>query len=85
MQFGIYRKKFGHTGVGMLYQFSHLVRHHTTGIEYVEYIPLRIESEWAGTVRFCILERELFEEKFEFVGERLPNDPKDYVIQLKDV
>lgn len=72
MQFGLYRKLKGRTGVGELYQFSHLVRHHTTGVEMVEYIPLRIEPEWSGTVRFCVLEREEFEKKFEFVGERLP-------------
>ena len=72
MEFGIYRKVKGHTGVGMLYQFSHIVRHHTTGQELIEYIPLRIEPEWSGTVRFCVLERELFEKQFEFVSERLP-------------
>lgn len=36
------------------------------------YIPLRIEPEWAGTVRPCILERARFEAKFEYVSEGLP-------------
>jgi hypothetical protein len=72
MQSGLYRKIEGKTGVGMLYQFLHLARHHTTGKELIVYIPLRIEPEWSGTVRPCVLERELFEQKFVYVGERLP-------------
>lgn len=72
MQFGVYRKLEGRTGVGMFYQFLMLARHHTTGDEYVVYIPLRIEPEWAGTIRPCILERDLFNKKFEFVSEGLP-------------
>lgn len=72
MRFGVYRKLTGHTGVGMLYQFLLLARHHTTGDQFVVYIPLRIEPEWSGTVRCCILERELFEKKFEYVSEGLP-------------
>jgi hypothetical protein len=72
VRFGVYRKLSGKTGVGLLYQFLLLCRHHTTGQEFVCYIPLRIEPEWAGTVRPCILERSLFEEKFEFVSEGLP-------------
>lgn len=72
MRFGVYRKIEGRTGVGHLYQFLMLTRHHTTGQHFVVYIPLRIEPEWAGTIRPCILERELFEQKFEFVGEALP-------------
>lgn len=72
MQSGVYRKTEGRTGVGMLYEFSCLCRHHTTGEEMVVYVPLRIEPEWAGTVRHCVLERPLFEAKFEYVGEGLP-------------
>jgi hypothetical protein len=72
MRFGVYRKLEGRTGVGMLYQFLMLARHHTTGEQYVVYIPLRIEPEWAGTIRPCILERAKFEAKFEFVSEGLP-------------
>lgn len=72
MHTGIYRKVQGRTGVGMLYQFLHLARHHTTGAELIVYIPLRIEPEWSGTVRPCVLERDQFEAKFEYVGERLP-------------
>jgi len=72
MLFGVYRKKLGKSGVGQLYQFLGLARHHTTGEQYVIYIPLRIEREWAGTVRQCLLERKLFEEKFSYVAEGLP-------------
>ena len=72
MQFGVYRKLEGKTGVGKLYQFLMLARHHTTGEHYVLYIPLRIEPEWSGTIRPCLLERAEFERKFEFVGEALP-------------
>ena len=72
MRFGVYRKVQGRTGVGQLYQFVNIARHHTTGVEYITYIPLRVEPEWAGTVRFCVLERELFDDKFEYVSEGLP-------------
>lgn len=73
MRFGVYRKLEGKTGVGKLYQFLLLARHHTTGREFVIYIPLRVEPEWAGTIRPCALERHAFESKFEFVSEALPN------------
>ncbi len=73
MRFGVYRKVKGRTGVGKLYQFLMLARHHTTGGEVVVYIPLRIEPEWAGTIRPCFLERELFARKFQFVSEGLPD------------
>lgn len=72
MKFGIYRKMEGRTGVGKLYQFLMLTRNHTTGIESVIYIPLRIEPEWAGTIRPCDIHRDEFERKFEFVSEGLP-------------
>jgi len=72
MRTGVYRKIEGRTGVGMLYEFDCLCRHHTTGEPFVVYIPLRVEPEWAGTVRHCVLERALFERKFEYVGEGLP-------------
>lgn len=72
MRTGVYRKIQGRTGVGQLYEFDCLCRHHTTGEEMVVYIPLRVEPEWAGTVRHCVLERFRFEEKFEYVGEGLP-------------
>lgn len=73
MKFGVYRKLEGKTGVGKLYQFLLLARHHTTGDEVVVYIPLRVEPEWAGTIRPCFLERDQFTKKFEFVSEGLPN------------
>lgn len=72
MNTGVYRKVSGHTGVGMLYEFDCLCRHHTTGVEMVVYIPLRVEPEWAGTVRHCVLERDAFERKFEYLSEGLP-------------
>lgn len=74
MQSGVYRKLIGHTGVGMFYQFVCIAREHTTGEEAVVYIPLRIEKEWAGTVRFCYTPRKNFEEKFEYVSEGLPKE-----------
>jgi hypothetical protein len=43
----------------------------------VVYIPLRVEPEWAGTVRHCVLERNEFERKFEHLGEGLPNELDD--------
>jgi hypothetical protein len=73
MQTGVYRKIHGRTGVGQLYEFDCLCRHHTTGEEMVVYIPLRVEPEWAGTVRHCVLERVAFEKKFVHVGEGLPD------------
>jgi len=72
MRTGVYRKIEGKTGVGHLYEFDCLCRHHTTGEEMVVYIPLRVEPAWAGTVRHCVLERVAFERKFEYVGEGLP-------------
>jgi hypothetical protein len=78
MQFGVYRKVTGHTGVGMLYQFLLLARHHTTGDHFVVYIPLRLQPDWAGTIRPCVLERADFERRFEFVGEGIPEDWFDH-------
>lgn len=72
MNTGVYRKIEGRTGVGMLYEFCCLTRNHTTGAESVVYIPLRVEPEWAGTVRHCDIPRAEFERKFEYVGEGLP-------------
>jgi len=71
MEWGLYEKIEGKTGVGMLYQFVGVSRHHTTSEECVVYIPLRIDPSWDG-VRFCHLERPLFEKKFKFVSEGLP-------------
>ena len=77
MKFGVYRKvevsgrgKGG--GVGEMYQFIGIARDHFSGAESVIYIPLRIEPEWAGTVRMCHILREEFERMFEYVGEGLP-------------
>jgi len=72
MEWGIYEKVEGHTGVGKLYQVLLLARHHTSGEEVVVYIPLRVEPEWAGTLRPCFLERAAFLRKFQYLSERLP-------------
>ncbi len=72
MNAGVYRKIEGHTGVGMYYLFVFLMREHTTGEEAVAYIPLRVEPEWAGTLRACYMPRADFERKFEYVAEGLP-------------
>lgn len=68
MKFGVYR----HRRTGHLYQFLLLARDHETGDHVVVYIPLRIEPEWAGTIRPCCQPRDVFEKKFEYVGEGLP-------------
>jgi hypothetical protein len=83
MRWGVYRKLFGRTGVGKLYQFVGISRHHTTGDEVIVYIPLRVQSNWAGTVRFCHLERPEFEAKFEYVGEGLPDDPQAIILSTE--
>jgi hypothetical protein len=68
MRFGVYRNiKNGH-----LYQFLLIARSHADNSEVVVYIPLRIEPEWAGTVRAAFRPRAEFEEKFQWVGEGLP-------------
>lgn len=77
MNTGVYRKiqasGYGKgTGVGELYQFLLLSRDHFGGGELVTYIPLRIEPEWAGTVRPCTISRSHFERMFVYVGEGLP-------------
>jgi len=77
MRFGVYKKvkssgKGKGTGVGELYQFLHIERDHYDGHEIIAYIPLRIEPEWAGTVRICSIIREDFERMFEYIGEGLP-------------
>lgn len=77
MKTGVYRKvkasgRGKGTGVGNLYQFLLLSRDHFTGEHLVTYVPLRIEPEWAGTVRCCTIGRMDFERMFEFVGEGLP-------------
>ena len=79
MKFGVYKKikpsgRGKGTGVGELYQFLLLARDHFTGRESVVYIPLRVEPEWVGTVRCCVIPRDDFERMFEFLGEGLPND-----------
>lgn len=82
MRFGVYRKvevsgrgKGG--GVGELYQFIGISRNHYTGIQSVIYVPLRIEPEWAGTVRLCDILRDDFERMFEYVGEGLPQTSEE--------
>jgi len=78
MNAGVYKKvkasgKGKGGGIGKLYQFVTLARdHYGKGPDMVVYIPLRIEPEWAGTLRNCYMPREEFEECFEYVGEGLP-------------
>lgn len=73
MQSGVYRKIKGHSGIGMFYLFIAVAREHHTGEEAIVYIPLRVQDNWAGTVRHCYVARKEFEEKFEYVGEGLPS------------
>ena len=75
MRTGVYRKKSTISAdrpAGFLYQFLCLARNHYTDAQVVVYIPLRVEPEWAGTVRFCWMPRGDWDEKFEYVGEGLP-------------
>ena len=72
MQTGIYRKIKGRSGIGKLYLLLLVARDHHTDAHSVIYVPLRIEPEWAGTIRPCRIDRSEFEEKFEYVGEELP-------------
>jgi hypothetical protein len=72
---GVYRKKDTVTAdcpQGKLYQFLLLARNHYTGEQVVVYIPLRVEPEWAGTIRPCWIPRADWDSKFEYVGEGLP-------------
>ena len=72
---GVYRKKDTVTERrqgGYLYQLLCLARNHYTDEQVVVYIPLRVEPEWAGTVRFCWIPRGDWDSKFEYVGEGLP-------------
>ncbi len=72
---GVYRKRDTVTPEcpqGLLYQFLLLARHHATGEQFVVYIPLRVEPEWAGTVRPCVIPRGDWDFKFEYLGEGLP-------------
>jgi hypothetical protein len=68
MRTGIYRKNSN----GHYYQFLLLARNHYSGEHAVVYIPLRIEHEWAGTIRPCWIPRGDFDMKFTYVGEGLP-------------
>ncbi len=64
MRIGVYRKK----RTGKLYQFLLLAREHYSGEQAVVYIPLRVEPEWAGTVRCCYIARGDFESKFGVIS-----------------
>jgi hypothetical protein len=72
---GVFRKKDTVTKErpqGFLYQLLTLARNHYTDEQIVVYIPLRVEPEWAGTIRPCWIPRGDWDEKFEYVGEGLP-------------
>jgi hypothetical protein len=43
------------------------------GDEFVAYVPLRVEPEWAGTARIALRPVAEFQEEFAYVGARLPN------------
>ena len=43
-----------------------------TGDEFVAYVPLRVEPEWAGTARVALRTLADFRENFSFAGARLP-------------
>jgi len=82
MESGIYKKvqssgRGKGTGIGHLYQFLLLARDHYNGNEVVVYIPLRIENEWAGTVRPCTIGRLDFQRMFEYIGEGLPPNKEE--------
>lgn len=68
MRTGVYRKRSN----GHFYQFLLLARNHYTGEQVVVYIPLRVEPEWAGTIRPCWMPRGDWDAKFEYLGEGLP-------------
>ena len=75
IRFGVYRKKDTITSTrphGFLYQFLGMARNHYTDEQVVIYIPLRIEPEWAGTIRECWIPRGDWDSKFEYIGEGLP-------------
>jgi len=57
-----------------LYLFIGLARHHETNEEFIVYVPLRVEKEWAGTARMALRNVEDFNETFEYVAERLPEE-----------
>lgn len=42
------------------------------GDEFVAYVPLRVEPEWAGTARIALRTAGDFLENFHYVGARLP-------------
>jgi hypothetical protein len=57
---------------GNYYLLIGLARNHYTDVEFVVYVPLRVESEWAGTARMALRTLQDFKDTFTFVGERLP-------------
>lgn len=69
MKAGVYRHKQHPKD---LYLFIGLARHHKTNEEFIVYVPLRVEKEWAGTARMALRTVQDFEETFEYVSERLP-------------
>jgi hypothetical protein len=72
---GVYRKRdtvSPECPQGKLYWLLTLSRNHYTGAQSVVYIPLRVEPEWAGTIRACDIPRGDWDSKFEYVGEGLP-------------
>lgn len=57
---------------GNYYLLIGLARDHHSDEEFVVYVPLRVEPEWAGTARMALRTPHDFTETFTWVGARLP-------------
>lgn len=75
MNAGLYEHK------GNLYLLIGLCRMHNScvgpeasemGDEFIAYVPLRVEPEWASTARIALRTVADFQENFRYVGPRLP-------------
>lgn len=71
--YGIHSGVFEHNRhPGNLYLALGIARDHHTDVEYVVYVPLRVEPEWAGTARMALRTVADFDANFTYVGERQP-------------
>lgn len=57
---------------GNYYLWLGLARMHDSDAEFVVYVPLRVELEWAGTARMALRPVAEFMDTFRWVGDRLP-------------
>ena len=55
------------------YLYIGLARNHDTNEEVIVYVPLFTKPEWAGTARMAFRTVGDFDENFDWVGERLPD------------